>query len=149
MPARTLLCTWVAAFALFSASCGNADTPTSPTTPATTATTAASPIYTEEFIASVPVSGSAFYSFTVTVYGTVNVRLAAVSGAFVPSTVTLGLGLGTPSGETCATTASINTAAGSNPQLTGVYAAGVYCVKVSDVGNLFAPATFTVSIAFP
>ncbi len=136
---------------LLSAACGDSPTPTSPTTATTAPTTpvAAPPIYTEEFVGVVPVSGSTFYSFSVTQYGTVNVTLRSVGGAFVPSTLTLGLAIGVPSAETCATTASVNTASGSTAQLTGAYAAGVYCVKVSDVGNLFAPAHVTVSIAFP
>ena len=127
-------------------------TPTSPTTTSTTATTtatAASPAFTEEFIDTVAVSGSSFYSFTVTQYGTVNISLTSVSGQYVPSTVTMGLGFGKPDAETCATTTNISTQAGAGPQLTGAYDPGVYCVKVSDVGNLFAAAKFAVTIAYP
>jgi len=127
------------------------DTPTSPTTTTTTTTTttAASPIYSEEFIDILSVSGSVFYSFTVTQYGTVNISLTSVSGAFVPSTVTLGLGLGTPEAEGCSTTSNVSTQSGAGPQLTGVYNPGVYCVKVSDVGNLYAAARFAVTVAYP
>lgn len=127
------------------------DSPTSPTTTttATTTVTAASPIYSEDFINTVPVGGSAFYSFSVTQYGTVNVSLTSVSGQFVPSTVTLGLGLGKPDAETCATTSSISTPSGTGPQITGAFDPGVYCVKVSDVGNLFSAARFSVTIAYP
>ena len=132
------------------ASCANS--PTSPTTTTTTTTTntaAADPATTENFTGRVPVSGSAFYSFTVSQYGTVNITLTEVNGQFVPSTVTLGLGIGRPSGEGCATTSTVNAQAGSTAQITGVYEAGVYCAEVFDVGNLFAPATFNVSIAYP
>ena len=127
------------------------DTPTSPTTTTTTTTTTtvASPAFTEEFNGTVPVSGSAFYSFTVTQYGTVNVSLTSVSGQYVPSTVTMGLGLGRPDAETCATTTNITTQSGVGPQITGTYDPGVYCVKVSDVGNLFSAAKFAVTIAYP
>jgi hypothetical protein len=97
----------------------------------------------------VSVSGAAFYSFTVTQYGTVNVSLTSVSGQFVPSTVTIGLGLGTPDGEGCSTTTSISTPSGTGPQLTGAYNPGVYCVRVSDVGNLFSAARFSLTIAYP
>jgi hypothetical protein len=129
--------------------CGcSGDTPTSPTTPATTVT-AASPIYSEDFVGTVPVSGAIFYSFTVSQYGTVNVSLTSVSGQFVPSTVTLGLALGKPDAESCTPSNSISTPPGAGPQLTGTYEPGVYCVKVSDVGNLYAAATFAVTIAFP
>jgi hypothetical protein len=42
-----------------------------------------------------------------------------------------------------------NGAAGTDPQVTGTYAPGRYCVNVSDIGNLAAPANFTVAIAHP
>jgi len=89
---------------------------------------------------------SIFYSFTIDQSGTVNVTLLSVSGTYVPSTVWLGLGIGQPAGTECVTTTSINTAAGTSPQLTGTYGPGVFCAKVSDIGNLFGPALFTVTI---
>jgi len=127
------------------------DTPTSPTSTTTTTTTStlASPVYSEDFNDVVSVNGSTFYSFTVTQYGTVNISPTSVSGQFVPSTVTLGLGLGTPEAEGCSITTNISTASGAGPQLTGAYNPGVYCVKVSDVGNLFSAARFAVTIAYP
>jgi hypothetical protein len=131
--------------------CGcSGDTPTSPTTTTTTTTTAtvASPIYAEDFTASVPVNGSAFYSFTVTQYGTVNISMTGVSGQYVPLTVTMGLALGKPEAEGCTPTTSITSTAGAGPQLTGTYEAGVYCVKVSDVGNLFSAANVAMTIAY-
>lgn len=143
-----LLIPLVLAFALTGAACDSNDSPTSPTTTEATATIA-SPTFTEEFIGTVPVSGSAFYSFSVTTYGTVNVTLISVGGTFVPSTVTLGLGLGVPSAESCAISSSINTSKGASAQLTGSYQPGVYCVMVSDIGNLFAAASVAVTIAYP
>ena len=124
------------------------NTPTSPTETSTTQT-AASPTITEQFDGVVSVGGSKFYSFTTSTYGTVNVTLTTVGGTYVPSTVMLGVGLGQPSGTDCVTTTSVNTAAGSAVQLTGNFDAAVYCAKVSDIGNLFAPASFSVSIAYP
>jgi hypothetical protein len=145
-----ILIALIAALAL-SVSCGD-ETPTSPTdtsTSTTTTTTAAAPTVSEEFSSVVPVGGSKFYSFTTSTYGTINLTLASVGGSFVPSTVMLGLGLGQPSGTECVTTSTVNTAAGSAVQLTGAYNAGVYCAKVLDIGNLFAPASFNVTIAYP
>jgi hypothetical protein len=118
----------------------------SPTTPTPTPV---APTSTEEFDSTVPVGGSTFYSFSISQYGTVNITLTSVSGAYVPATVMLGLGLGTPSGTTCTTTNTTDAAAGSAAQLTGSYDVGVYCAKVSDIGNLFAPANFTLSISHP
>jgi len=126
------------------------DTPTSPTSTTTsTSAVAAEPIYNEQFTGKVSVSGSSFYSFTVTQYGTVNITLTNVDGAMVPPTVTLGLGIGVPDGEGCTTSSTVNTKAGSAAQLTGVYDAGVYCAEVFDVGNLYAPANFAVTIGYP
>jgi hypothetical protein len=128
----------------------NGDTPTSPTTTDTTTTaTVASPAYFEDFSGAVGVSSSAFYSFTVTQYGTVNVTLASMGGTYVPATVTMGLGIGVPEAEGCPATTTINTAPGAGPHLSGTYQPGVYCVRINDVGNLYAAGTFVVSIAYP
>lgn len=128
--------------------CGDSPTePTSTTTTTTTATAAAT--VTEVFEGVVPVGGSRFYSFSFAQGGTVTLQLASVSGALVPSTVMLGIGIGSPSGTDCVTSGSTTTASGSSAQLTGTYAAGVYCARVYDVGNLFGPATFTLNIAHP
>lgn len=144
MSLRCLACLCV----LLAAGCSD-DTPTSPTETTTTTQTAASPTVTEQFDGVVPVGGSKFYSFTTSTYGTVNVTLTAVGGSFVPSTVMLGVGVGQPSGTDCVTTTSVNTAAGSTVQVTGNFDPAVYCAKVSDIGNLYAPASFSVSIAYP
>lgn len=142
------LCLSIAAAAASSAGCKSKDSPTAPTTVAPTEV-AAPPEFGEEFKGVVPVEGSTFYSFTVTKFGTVNLKLSAVGGAFVPKTVTLGFGIGVPSGEGCAATTSVATTAASTPQLTGNYPAGIYCAVVHDLGNLFAPANVTVYIEFP
>lgn len=123
---------------------GTVETPTSSTT-----TTVAEASITEEFVDTLPVSGSAFYSFSVTQYGTVNVTLTELGGAHVPPTAWLGLGLGTPSGTDCAITSTINIAPGVGPHLTATYDVGVYCAKVWDIGNLYGPASFRITIAHP
>jgi hypothetical protein len=125
------------------------DTPTSPTSTDTPAATAAAPAFFEDFVGTLPVTGEAFYSFTVTQYGTVNLTLVSMGGAFVPPTVMVSLGLGAPEAETCATTTAITISSGAGPHLTGPYQPGVYCVKVVDIGNLFAPARFNIAIAYP
>ncbi|MEO8678443.1 MAG: hypothetical protein ABI665_05315 [Vicinamibacterales bacterium] len=136
--------------AALAASCSK-NSPTSPTATTTTptSTVAAVPAYDEQFVGKVAGGGSSFYSFTVTQYGTVNITLTNVDGAFVPSTVTVGLGIGVPSGEGCATSTTVSTKAGATAQLTGTYDAGVYCAEVFDVGNLYAPANFAVTISYP
>jgi hypothetical protein len=73
-----------------------------------------------------------------------------VSGAFVPPTVTVSLGIGQPSGTDCSTTISNDTTAQTAPpQVTGTMGPGVYCARIADVGNLFAPADFSVAVAHP
>ena len=130
--------------------CNDKSTATSPSsTTTTTTTTVASPTTTELFTGRVKAGGFTFHSFTVVENGTVNVNLADVGGVNVPSTVWLGLGIGTPNGEDCSTSATVNTAAGASVQLTGTYAPGVYCVRVWDIGNLVAVAAFNVTIAHP
>lgn len=142
---RCVLC----CLAITAAACSD-DTPTSPTTTdTTTTTTAAAPAYFEDFSGAIGVSSSAFYSFTVTQYGTVNVTLASMGGTYVPATVMMALGIGVPEAEGCSMTATINTAPGAGPHLSGTYQPGVYCVRIADIGNLYAAGTFVVSIAYP
>lgn len=137
----------VAVLATVVAGCGKDDTPTSPTT--TPTTTVATPTVTEDFAGTLPVGGNRFYSFTVEQNGTVNVTLTSVGGANVPSSLWLGLGIGTPSGEDCPTTSSVNTQSGTTAQVTGTFGPAIYCAKVYDIGNLVAPASFTITIAHP
>jgi hypothetical protein len=128
--------------ALFATGCGDQVTATSPST-----TTVAAASVTETFDGRVSVGGSAFYSFSVAENGTVNLTLVSVGGADMSAT--LGLGIGTPRGTGCTTTSTTSGEPGSAVHVTGTYGAGVYCAKVSDIGNLAAPASFTVTIAHP
>jgi hypothetical protein len=127
--------------------CGS-DTPTSPsTTTAATAPVAPASI-AEVYNSTLPVGGAKFYSFSVVAYGTVNVTLGSLTGPGVAEDATITLGLGRPAGTICSatTTASVSTATPA-PQVTGTYAAGVYCVGVADtVGALPATASFSVAI---
>src|SRR5712672_3301470 len=94
------------------AACGGNST----TSPASTSSTVASPTTTETFSGVLLVGGYSFYSFVVSQNGTVNVTLVSVAGsagAAVPSTVTLGLAIGTPSGTGCTGGTVTNVTAGS------------------------------------
>ena len=129
---------------LIAAACSkdNATTPTTPTpTPVTT------PTISENFTSTVPVGGAAFYSFNIDANGTVNVTLNSVGGAGVPATVQLGIGIGTPAGVDCTVTSTVTAAAGATPHLTGTFGPGLFCVRIYDVGNLFAAAAFKATIA--
>ena len=132
---------------LLSAAACSKDNTTTPTTPTSTTTPVTTPTVTEIFQSTVPVGGFAFYSFNIAANGTVNVTLNTVSGTGVPSTVQLGIGIGTPAGVDCTTTSTVTAAAGTAAQLTGTFGPGLFCVRIYDVGNLFGPAAFKATIA--
>jgi len=137
---------------VFCGACSHNSTtePSLTTTTTTTTTTVATPTVTETFNGTLPVAGFKFYTFNIAVNGTVNVTLKSVGGAGVPATVQLGLGIGQPSGTDCTTTVAQTVGSSSaTPHATGVFGPGLFCVRVFDIGNLFAPATFAVTIAHP
>ena len=146
---QRLLCLGLASYcAAAVAACGDDNTPTSPS--ATTPTeTAAEPSVTEEFVGTMSVNGARFYAFEVGTYGTVNVTLDRVGGGGVPTTVWVGLGVGVPEGVDCSTTTSLSTQSGTGPHVSTTLAAGTYCARIYDIGNLAAPAPFAVTIAHP
>jgi hypothetical protein len=134
---------------LLAAECGSNSTTAPSSTTTTTTTTVAAPTTTETWTSTVQPGGFKFFSFSVAQNGTVNLTMTSVSGQFVPSTVQLELGIGSPAGTDCTTTQTINTGAGATAQVTLTEAPGIYCARVADIGNLFAPATFTVNIDHP
>jgi hypothetical protein len=126
------------------------NTTTSATSTTTTSTTTETPaLTTETFDATVPVGGATFYSFSVGAQGTVSVTLLSVGGQFVPSTVMMGLAIGTPSGTSCSVTSNTTVQAGSTAQVTAAHDPGLYCANVADIGNLFAPAAVSISVQHP
>jgi hypothetical protein len=136
------------AWALVGAGCGNTGTPTSPSPSAVPAAAAV----TETFAGTLPVSGARFYSFSISVYGTVNATLVSIGGDGIPPTTEVNLGIGTPSGTTCnasTTPVQVSGDAGVTTVVTASEQPGVYCVIISDAGNLFGPANFAVTIAHP
>ena len=135
---------------LLGSACSHNSTTAPSASSTTTTTTAATPTVSESFNGTLPVGGFKFYSFNIAVNGTVNVTINKVSGASVPSTVQVGIGIGAPSGIDCAATVTAVASSGSAaPQTTGTFGPGLFCVRVYDVGNLFAPATFAITIAHP
>jgi hypothetical protein len=135
---------------LLGSACSHNST-TSPSASSTsTTTTIAAPTVSETFTGTLPVGGFKFYSFTIAANGTVNVTLNSVTGTGIPPTVQVGLGIGQPAGIDCA--ATVTATAGANfakPQATGTFGPGAFCVRVYDVGNIFAPANFNITIAHP
>jgi hypothetical protein len=132
------------AIALLAAGCkGSSTSPTTDTTPV------AAPTVSEDFSGTLAVGGSRFFSFTVGTRGTVNLTLNSIGGTGVPSTIQVGLAIGSPSGTACSTGTPTTVAAGTAVQVTATEAAGVFCADISDIGNLASPATFDITIAHP
>ena len=121
---------------LFSAACSNNDTTTTPSAPTSPAT--------ETLNGSMAPKGTAIRTFTATQSGTVSVTLAS---AGPPSTIVLGLGVGIRAATAgdCNFSQTVNTSAGTAPQLTVSVDAGTYCAGVYDIGNV-GPNGITVSI---
>jgi hypothetical protein len=142
---RCALAVSLAVVSVWCAACGKSASTTSPTTPTPDT-------LTETFAGTLPVGGSAFYSFSIATAGTVTATLANIGGGDVPSSVVVNLGIGTLSQFTCsATSTSVQASgtAGVPAQVSSSEQPGVYCVIISDLGNLFAPASFTVTIDHP
>jgi hypothetical protein len=114
------------------------------TTPSTTTPSTS----TNTFTGTVAIGGLAMHNFTATHSGQVSVTLTA---AGPPSTVVMGLGIGTPGNSTCSLLpgASTTAVAGSTAQLTGVLTPATFCVAVYDVGNQTAPVTYSVTVVYP
>ncbi len=136
------------------AACGGGST--------TTPTTTASPTLATDVLAGTvgpPVSGvlqSDFKPFTVgqgggTISVTLTSAVETLPGGTLLTTVSMGLGVGTPTGSTCTLLNGASTIAqgGSAAQLSGSVAAGSYCVQVSDVTNQVGPVAYAVAVAHP
>ena len=136
----------VAALALLASACGGSDS--TATTTAPTVTTGAQSALFEGKLA---VGGSAFYSFTVSTTGNVNVMLASVTSTTSPgseSNVVLGLALGTPLGTDCTITSALLASAALQSPLVNNLTPGIYCARVYDIGNLKAPVNFAIRIVY-
>jgi hypothetical protein len=93
------------------------------------------------------------HNFTVSQAGQVDVTLTA---AGPPSTIFMGLGVGSPSATdgTCqfanGAGVGVNTQAASTPQIVGgTSSGGTFCVVVFDIGNQTGPVDYTVTVTHP
>lgn len=121
--------------------CGaDTTTPTSPTPPVTT---------TESFSGTLGQLGSATQIFTVSATGTVEISLTSVAPL---STMALGVGVQSSDGTSCLATITQNDNARSGASaLRGTVAAGKYCIRLYDSGNIPASgsADYVVQIVHP
>lgn len=104
---------------------------------------------TEQFTGTLAPSGSAFYSFSVPVAGTVSLTLISMTGAGVPGDALFPVGIGTPAGTGCSAGIGAAVSPGGSPQYTTNKARGVYCAQIFDNARLTAPATFVLNITHP
>ena len=125
---------------LLTAACGNDDSAPAAPTPSGPST--------EIFSGTLAVQGSSFYSFTVGAAGEVNITLASLTATKPGPALSrvMGLGVGAPLGTDCNMTSSVATAPGLSAQLVNTLSPAIYCARIYDLGNLTAPANFTVRI---
>ena len=105
-----------------------------------------SAVTTETFSGTVDVGANVYHPFTVALSGgQVNVILTA---AGPPSTIYMGLGVGTYDGTACTplTGGSVVAQAAATAQLSGFLNAGSYCVAVYDAGNQTAAIAYAVTV---
>jgi hypothetical protein len=128
------------ATAAFAGACGGASS-SSTASPSPTAA-----IVTEAFSGTVAVGGSDAHAFTVALSGgQVNATLTAASP---PSTIYMGLGIGSYTAPTCTLLSNgyVITQAGTLAQLSGTVSAGSYCISVYDAGNQTADVMYAVTV---
>ncbi len=127
------------ALALGLSACGSASSSTTPSN------TTSSGLTTDTFTGTVAVGGSDSKNFTVVLTGVVSVTLTAAP-------VPLGLAVGIPGSSGCGSLipgSQVTATAGSLAQVAGEVTPGTFCVLVSDVGNLTAPAAYSLSVQHP
>ena len=144
MTARLLT---IALLAALTVACGNNNS--SATSPTSTTTTSSATTVT--YTGTIDVGGSRFYSFTNVAAGTVTAFLASVTSpdTKLPVNVPLQIGIGTPAGTDCATTTTQIVSPGLVSQMSASLAAGVFCLRVADAGELRAPVSFAVRFSHP
>jgi hypothetical protein len=102
----------------------------------------------EQFASRIQEKGSAWRQVNVATGGDVKLQLITLTQV----DAVMNLGIGTISGTQCVLAANVDTKADSsavNPQLTRTVAAGTYCVRIADIGNLTQIVDFTIRIEKP
>jgi hypothetical protein len=103
---------------------------------------------TEIFDGTLQMQGSSFFSFTVQTSGSVSITLASL----IPTkpgpalNTVMDLGVGQPLETDCNVTSSVAAAPALVPQLVNTLTPATYCARISDLGNLTTPVTFTIRI---
>ena len=142
--ARAAAVTTLVVATVFGAGCDEAEPPTSPGA-------VNPPLMIETFTGSLPVGGTAFYSFNVPVTGPVSFTLLQYrrveDGADTDKVANMGIGV--PAGTTCIVASAVTTKAGNSPQFQQTVTPSIYCVRITDPGQLEGDASFMINIAHP
>jgi hypothetical protein len=86
--------------------------------------------------------GSAAFPFSLTATGDIVVTLVSLDPL---STITVGIGLGTPSAGTC-NLLGFNAATAVGQMITDSELKGDYCVSIYDNGDVTQPVNFTIQV---
>ena len=97
---------------------------------------------TDSFTGTLVQGGSATNDFTVTTDGAISITLVSLSPQ---GTITMGVGIGTPSAATCVVTQSQENVKVGTP-ITGTLTAGSYCVELYDLGNMAGSDTYAINV---
>ena len=126
------------------AGCDEAEPPTSPDS-------VSPPLLIETFTGSIPVGGTASYSFNVPVSGPVSLTLLQYRSVETGSDTdkVASMGIGVPAGTTCIVASAVTTKAGTSPQFKQSVTPSIYCVRITDPGQLEGAASFMINIAHP
>lgn len=130
--------------AALGAGCEEAEPPTSPGA-------VSPPLMVESFAGTLAAGGSTFYSFNVPVTGPVSFTLLQYrnqsNGEDTDKVANMGIGV--PAGTTCIVASAVTTKAGNSPQFSQTVSPSIYCVRITDPGQLEGAATFLINIAHP
>ncbi len=107
--------------------------------------TASTVTTTDTFNGSIAPNGGAYYPFTVVGSGTYTATLATLAPQ---STITMGFGVGQPTGTTCSLINYVENAR-VGTVLSGAITAGAYCVAIYDIGNVQGSINYTLTVVHP
>jgi hypothetical protein len=128
-----------AAGALLAVAVSSCSNPTS-TTPTTVPAT-----ITDTFSGTLAQGSTAAWNFTVGGSGTITITLVSLAPQ---STITMGVGVGSPGTSGCSITSSQENVRVGAP-IQGTLSAGAYCVALYDLGNMTAANTYTLTVLHP
>lgn len=107
------------------------------------------PVLSESFNGTLPLGGAKFYSFSTSYDGSIGANLITLKEDGNDSSALVSVTIGAPVGITCSTQYGQTITAGTSAVVSADLAAGVYCVQISDPGNLVSPGVFSITITHP